>query len=126
MENGVRFGLFFYEAERFAGRYDDQFDVTALGFALHFLHHGQLTVRSCADHEKLALPGDLFFDGQGRVSELVAESLGRCFLSFADFSAVDYDVVHVGAVVDLEGAEGEFAEVHGASCAAEFRHSSGR
>jgi hypothetical protein len=86
--------------------------VAAFGFAFHFLHDWQTAMGSGADDEPLAFPGDLFFEGQGRVAELIAEFLGRGFLAFADFSAVDDNVVLVGAVVDLDSAEGEFTEVH--------------
>ena len=75
VEDGVCPGLTFYHAEGFVGRDDDEFDVAAFGFALYFLHDWQATVRSCADDEALAFPGDLFFEGQGRVSKLVAEFL---------------------------------------------------
>jgi hypothetical protein len=44
--------------------------------------------------------------------ELVAESLGGRLLAFADFSPVDDDVMLVGAAVNSDASEGEFAEVH--------------
>jgi hypothetical protein len=46
------------------------------------------------------------------VAELVAELLGRFLLAFADLAAINYDIVLVGAAVDLNGAEREFIETH--------------
>ena len=121
MKDGVCLRLFFDEGECFGGWNDDEFDVAAFGFAFYFFHDGQAAVGSGADDEALALPGDLFFEGQGRVAELVAEFLGRGFPALADFAAVDDDVVVDGRAVDLDSAEGEFAEVHGAAPSAFLR-----
>jgi hypothetical protein len=85
--------------------------VAALRLTYHFLHNRQSTVGSGTDHKPLAVPGYLFFDGKGRMPKLVTESLGRCFLPFADCSAVNDHVVVVGAAIDSERTEGKSTEV---------------
>jgi len=112
VEDGVCLGPFLQEPEGLAGRHDDQFDVAALSLSFDLLHDRQIAVGSGADHQPLALPGNLFFEGEGRMPELVAESLGRRLLAFTDPTAIDDDIVLVGAAVDPDGAEGEIAEVH--------------
>src|SRR5207244_2719085 len=70
------------------------------------------SVRAGSDHEALTFPGYPFLDGQRRMTELPAESLGGFFLAFVDFAAINYDIVLIGAAVDLDGAESEFVEMH--------------
>ena len=77
-----------------------------------FFHHWKPAVRAGSDHEALTFPGYPFLDGQRRMTELPAESLGGFFLAFVDFAAINYDIVLIGAAVDLDGAESEFVEMH--------------
>src|SRR5438876_11575765 len=63
---------------------DEQFDFAALGFGLHFFHHGQSAVCPDADNEALAFPRYLLLHGQWRVSEGVAEFLGWLLLPLAN------------------------------------------
>src|SRR5438876_9555454 len=77
-----------------------------------FFHHWKPAVRPGSDHEALTFPGYLFLDGQRRVAELIAELLGGFLLAFADFTAINYDIVLVRAAVNLNGAESEFVETH--------------
>jgi hypothetical protein len=44
--------------------------------------------------------------------KVVTEFLGRHLPAFADFSAIDYDVLLECAAVDLEGTERKVVEVH--------------
>jgi len=46
------------------------------------------------------------------MAELLAEFLGRFLLAFGDLSAIDHNVVLVGAAVDLDGTESEVVETH--------------
>jgi hypothetical protein len=57
------------------------------------------------DDEPLASPGDFFPDRKGRVAELFAELLGRSFLPFAHFAALDYHIMRVALSLDLDLAE---------------------
>src|SRR5438876_11939227 len=77
-----------------------------------FFHHWKPALRAGSDHEALTFPGYLFLDGQRRVAELLAEFLGGFFLAFADFAAINYDIVLIGAAVDLDGVGSEFVETH--------------
>ena len=61
MENGIgRVGFSFEYLNRFRCRQDQQFDVAALSFCLHFFHHWQSTSAG-ADHQAAVLPRYLFF-----------------------------------------------------------------
>jgi hypothetical protein len=86
-----------------------QFDFVTSDLALYFLHHGQSTVGTTAADELAALPGD-FLHRERRVAELLSELLGGSFLAFADFAAINDDIVLVGAAVDGNGAETECVE----------------
>jgi hypothetical protein len=58
-----------------------------------------------SDDEPLASPGN-FFPGRKRsVAELFAELLGRSFLPFAHFAAVDHHIMRVALSLDLDLAE---------------------
>jgi hypothetical protein len=85
--------------------------MAAFRLKFHFLHNGQTTVRSGADHKPPAFPGYLFFDGQGRMPELVTEFPGRRLLAFAECSAVNHHVLVVRGAVDSQRTEGKSVEV---------------
>src|SRR5438876_5983957 len=106
------FGALLQSLDGFGGRQDQQFNFAPLGLLFDFSHHWKRAVRAGSDHEALTFPGYLFLDGQRRMTELPAESLGGFFLAFADFAAINYDIVLIGAAVDLDGAESEFVEMH--------------
>src|SRR5437762_14352333 len=57
------------------------------------------------DNEPLASPGDFFPGRKRRVAELFAELLGRSFLPFAHFAAVDHHIVRVAFSLDLDLAK---------------------
>jgi hypothetical protein len=57
------------------------------------------------DNEPLASPGDFFPDRKRRVAELFTELLGRSFLPFAHFAAVDHHIMRVALSLDLDLAE---------------------
>ena len=57
------------------------------------------------DNEPLASPGNFFPDGKRRVAELFAELLGRSFLPFAHFAAVDHHIMRVALSLDLDLAK---------------------
>ena len=65
----------------------------ALGFALDFTHHGQAAVRTASYDEPAAFPGNLFFYGERCVAELLLKFLGRLFLAFSNFAAINDDIV---------------------------------
>ena len=58
-----------------------------------------------ADNEPLASPGDFFPDRKRRVAEPFAELLGRSFLPFANFAAVDHHIMRITLSLDLDLAK---------------------
>src|SRR5215831_9643600 len=82
-------------------REDEQFDVASDGFALHIIHHGQGT--GAGPHDQTpAFPGDLLVHRERRVTELVAELLGRLLLPLANLSAVDHDIMVIDDTVNSD------------------------
>src|SRR6266511_4778800 len=57
------------------------------------------------DNELLASPGNFFPGRQRRVAELFAELLGRSFLPFPHFAAVDHHIMSVALSLDLDLAK---------------------
>src|SRR5207302_9489907 len=76
------------ELDGLAGRGDEQLYLAAFCLAFYFFHHWQPTVRRSPDHEPPTSPRNLFFDGERCVPNLLAKSLRRLFLAFANFPAV--------------------------------------
>src|SRR5207245_3880359 len=106
------FGALLQSLDGFGRRQDQQFNFAVLGLLFDFFHHWKPAVRAGSDHEALTFPGYLFLNGQRRVAELIAELLGGFLLAFANFSAIDHNVVLVCAAVDLERTERKFVETH--------------
>src|SRR5467141_2312260 len=57
------------------------------------------------DNEPLASPGNFFPGRKRRVAELFAELLGRSFLPFPHFAAVDHYIVGIALSLDLDLAK---------------------
>jgi hypothetical protein len=57
------------------------------------------------DNEPLASPGDFFPGRKRRVAELFAELLGRSFLPFSHFAAVDHHIMRIALSLDLDLAK---------------------
>src|SRR6266536_3054765 len=57
------------------------------------------------DNDPLASPRDFFPDRKRRVAELFTELLGRSFLPFANFAAVDHHIMRVALSLDLDLAK---------------------
>src|SRR5438132_6662939 len=55
-----------------------------------------------ADNEPLASPGNFFPGRKRRVAEFFAEFLGRSFLAFPHFAAVDHHIMRVALSLDLD------------------------
>src|SRR5207302_10822951 len=106
------FGFSLQQLDRFDRGKNKQFDFVTLGFALYVLHDGQSAVCTTADDELVALPGYVLVNRERRVAELLSKFLGGFFLAFADFAAINDDIVFVGAAIDLDGAKREFVEAH--------------
>jgi len=58
-----------------------------------------------SDKEPLASPGNFFPGRKRRVAELFAELLGRSFLAFSHFAAVDHHIMRVALALDLDLAK---------------------
>ena len=92
--------------DRLGCRQDEQLDVAALGFLLHFIHDRQRS-RSGADDQPSAFPRDCFLRRHRRVAESLPEFLGGLLLPLANLPAIDEDVVLVRHAVDANRAEGK-------------------
>jgi len=57
------------------------------------------------DNEPLASPRNFFLGRKRRVAELFAELLGRSFLPFSHFAAVDHYIMRVAFSLDLDLAK---------------------
>src|SRR6266568_5145830 len=57
------------------------------------------------DNKPLASPGNFFPRRKRRVAELFAELLGRSFLPFPHFAAVDHHIMRVALSLDLDLAK---------------------
>ena len=68
--------------------------------------------RSASRFTSSITPRDLFSEGHRRVLRLLAEFLRRLLLAFANFPAVDDEVVLVGVFAKAKGAKTEVSEVH--------------
>src|SRR5438094_6764329 len=62
-------------------------------------------MRAGPDNEPLASPGNFFPSRKGCVAELFAELLGRPFLAFPHFAAVDHQIMRVALSLDLDLAK---------------------
>src|SRR5437016_2871703 len=58
-----------------------------------------------SDNEPLASPGNFFPGRKRRMAELFAELLGRSFLPFPHFAAVDHHIMRVALSLDLDLAK---------------------
>ena len=111
MQDGVRVTRVLFQFFDCFNRWQDQeLDLAALGFSLHFLHDRQ-GAASGADQEAPAFPRYLLFERKRRVAEGLAEFLGRLLVARAHLSAVDHHVVVIGDTVDAEGTEGKRLEL---------------
>src|SRR5262249_9939234 len=63
-------------------------------------------------NEPLASPRNLFLGRKGRVAELFAELLGRSFLPFPHFAAVDHHIMRVAFALDLDLAKFDQSRLH--------------
>ena len=57
------------------------------------------------DDKPLASPGNFFPSRKRRVAELFAELLGRSFLPFPHFAAVDHHIMRIALSLDLDLAK---------------------
>src|SRR5437763_16970640 len=64
------------------------------------------------DNEPLAPPRDFFSRRKRRVAKLFAELLGRSFLPFPHFAAVDHHIMRVALSLDLDLAKFDQSRFH--------------
>src|SRR5438132_10635187 len=64
------------------------------------------------DNKPLASPGNFFPSRKRRVTELFAELLGRSFLPFPHFVAVDHHIMRVALSLDLDLAKFDQSCLH--------------
>jgi hypothetical protein len=64
-------------------------------------------MRAGPNNEPLASPRNFFPGRKWRVAELFAELLGRSFLPFPHFAAVDHHIMRVALSLDLDLAKSD-------------------
>ena len=65
-----------------------------------------------SDKEPLASPRNFFLGRKRRVAELFAELLGRAFLPFPHFAAVDHYIMRITSSLDLDLAKFDQSRFH--------------
>src|SRR6266496_1231246 len=107
MQDGVRLALlhFLQQLTDFqCGRRND-LDTTPFRLRQDFVHYRKRAMGAGPDNEPLASPGNFFPGRERRVAELFAELLGRSFLPFPHFAAVDHHIMRVALSLELDLAK---------------------
>src|SRR5579864_2324599 len=94
------FGVLLEQLDSLRSRQQHELDLAAFGFVLHLFHHRQSAVCPGADDELATFPRDLFLYCKRGVAGSVTKLLGWSFLPFADFTAINDDVILAGRTVD--------------------------
>jgi len=77
-----------------------------------FVRYRKRAMSAGPDNESLASPGNFFSGRKRRVAELFAELLGRSFLPFPHFAAVDHHIMRVALPIDLDLAKFDQSYFH--------------
>jgi len=77
-----------------------------------FVRYWQRTMGTGSDDELLASPGNFFLGRKRRVAEFLSELLGRSFLSFPHFAAVDHHIVRIALSLHLDFAKFDQSRFH--------------
>ena len=103
MQDGVGLALlhFLQQLTDFQCRRRNELDTALFRLRQDFVHYRKRTMGAGPDNEPLASPGNFFPSRKRRVAELFAELLGRSFLPFANFVAVDHHIMRVVLCLDL-------------------------
>src|SRR6266480_4363084 len=107
MQDGVGLALlhFLQQLTDFQCRRRNELDTALFRLRQDFVHYRKRTMGAGPDNEPLASPGNFFPSRKRRVAELFAELLGRSFLPFPHFAAVDHHVMRVALSLDLNLAK---------------------
>jgi len=106
----LRLGL--YEPDGLAGGDGQQLHLAMSGLLLDPVHHRKGSAGPGPDHQASAVPGDGLLEGQGSMTEGIAEGFRWLLLASADRATIDHDVVVVDHAVDADRAEGELIYAH--------------
>jgi len=82
------------------------------GLSLHLVHHRKGSAGPGPDHQAPAVPGDGLLEGQGGMTEGIAEGFRWLLLPSAGRATIDHDVVVVDHAVNADRAEGELIYAH--------------
>jgi uncharacterized protein (TIGR02246 family) len=107
MQDGVRLALFYFlqQLTDFRCGRRNNLDIAPFRLRQDFVHYRKRAMGAGPDNESLASPRN-FFSGRKRcVAELFAELLGRSFLPFPHFAAVDHHIMRVALSLDLDLAK---------------------
>jgi uncharacterized protein (TIGR02246 family) len=107
MQNGVRLALLYFlqQLTDFRSRRRNNLDTAPFPLRQDFVHYRKRAMGAGPNNEPLASPGNIFSSGKRRMTELFAELLGRSFLSFPHFAALDHYIMRVALSLDLDLAK---------------------
>jgi len=95
----------------FSGKHS-KLHVATPGLLLYVRADRQVAIHPRPDHQQLTMPRDLLSGREMGMPELIAELLGRTFLTLSYVPAVNYDVVVVFDSIDFDRPESEVFNHH--------------
>ncbi len=107
MQDGVRLALlhFLQQLTDFQRGRRNDLDTAPFRLRQDFVHYRKRTMGAGPDNQPFASPGNFFLGRKRRVAELFAELLGRPFLPFPHFAAVEHNIIGVALSLDLDLAK---------------------
>jgi hypothetical protein len=114
MQDGVRLAFlnFLQQLTDFRRGRRNDLDAALFRLSSDFVHYRKRAMGTGPDNEPLASPGNLLLGRKRCVAELFAELLGRSFLPFPNFAAVDHDIMRVARSLDLDLAKSDQSSFH--------------
>src|SRR5438270_325396 len=114
MQDGVNLALlhFLQELTDFRRGRRNDLDTAAFRLSSNFVHYRKGAMSTGPDDEPLSSPRNFLLGRKRGVAELFAELLGRSFLPFQHFAAVDHHIMRVARSLDLDLAKSDQSSFH--------------
>jgi len=114
MQDGVRLAFLYFLQQLTDFRRGRRNDLDTAPFRLSsdFVHYRKRAIGTGPDNETLASPRNFLLGRKRCVAELFAELLGRSFLPFPHFAAVDHHIMRVARSLDLDLAKSDQSSFH--------------
>jgi hypothetical protein len=114
VQNGIGVsGVIFEQPDSLRGGAKDQLDASPLCLGDHLIHDGEPARHAGADHQTLALPGDVFPDRQRGVTKLLPKATRTLLAPLSQFAPVKDHILGVFFTVNFERTETAFSPFHG-------------